>query len=224
MAERDNFNHEDFTEDQFTEKKSTRPGPPQDEEPSEFERRLRGVKRETTKRQRSAQKQARLDLIEEEYGSRGRGTDRRARVKEAKRKYAELKRIADKLEIKQMLQNLGQSAKFHCWGPDVASEKTRLSIGVFLNYTDKPIDQAVPKDAPAQWTPKLFGVWLYLSSASEDQIYVVVGAKTPEEDAGQAERSLPPRRDERLMTIPYAAAEHDRVQEQIRSALMNWMP
>ncbi len=213
MNEREYYSRDDYADNNFIE-----------EEPNEFQRRQRGAKRESAKRQRAAQKQARQDLIEEEFGSRSRDNDRRAREKESKRRFTELKRIADQLEIKHLLHLVSQSAQYDCWGPDVASEKTRPSIGIFLNYTDRPINQVVTAESPIKWIPKLFGVWLYLPNPNEDQVYLTVGTKDPGEDMSQSGRSLPPSRKDCLLTIPYAAAEHSHIQERIQTALLNWKP
>lgn len=193
------------------------------EDKLEFERRQRSAKRESAKRHRSEKKLARMELIEEQYSGRSKGTDRRAQEKHLKRKYAELKRIAEKLAIKPTLQKMTQTVTYDCWGPDVASDKTQPSIGIFLNYTDRPIEQVAVSDTSTEWTPKLFGAWLHLLDATGDQIQVAVGIKTSQVD-GQEERSQPPPKDACLLTIPYLETAHDTIQAKVHKALLDWKP
>ncbi len=222
MADNNDFARDDYNENKYPQRETAQTDLTADEQ-LEFERRQRSAKRESTKRQRTEKKLARLELIEEEYSGRTKGTDRRAQEKRIKRKYAELKRIADNLAIKSTLQSLSKAVTYDCWGPDVASDKSRPSIGIFMNYTDRPIELVAANDSSTQWTPKLFGAWLHLPNQSLDQVYVVIGIKTSQEDS-QEERSQPPPQETRLLTIPYLESAHSEIQAQVKTALLEWTP
>lgn len=186
----------------------------------EFERRLRGSKRESTRRLRQAQKITKEEEIEAEIARKHIGSDRRAQEKQLKRKFAELKRIADALNIKSILQTLSQSCAYDCWGPDVASEKSRLCMGIFLNFIDRPVN-APPLDPAQPQLPRLVGVWLYYANSPGDQVRIAVGTRSSEE-TDQDLRAYPPRQDTRFLTLDYAPGRHSHVQDQIEATLQKW--
>lgn len=223
MGKRDDFSRDDSSRDR------PRPGGPAgrpggsdgsdfDDEQNEFARRLQGAKRETVKREREQQKFARQEM-ESELNQQSHNRDRRALEKDLKRKHNELKRVADTLSIKQTLQRLSGAVSVVCWGPDVASDKARPSIGVFLNYTPVPLANSIP----AEHTHSLFGVWLYMAGSS-DQIQIVIGSKHLADDAEQSERATVPGRDSWLFATPYKSGSHADIQSRIEQALLAWQP
>jgi hypothetical protein len=207
MARQDNYNDDwDRAEDTAEEFEV--------DEASEFARRQQGAKRESAKRQRAAQKFVRQER-EAEFTQQNQHRDRRAIVKDIKRRYGELKRIAGELHIKQTLENLSGSVSQTCWGPDVVSDKTRPSMGLVLNYTNAPTGNS------GQLRPSLFGAWLY---ASGNETVIVVGSKQPAEDDTQTEHAIPPRQADCILRVVYNPANHATLQEQITKTLMNENP
>jgi len=184
------------------------------EDGSEFVRRQQGEIRETVKRQRAAQKLVRLER-EEEFTDRA-NMDRRATEKDRKRLYNELKRLAEALGIKQTLQQLNRTTCLTCWGPDVVSDKERPSLGIVLNYAGRlAADSAVP--AGEGRIARLFGAWLYLSG---NRIVIAIANKQPAEHDTQIDHATPPGREAAILVIPYDAAHHDTVRQQVTQALL----
>ncbi len=222
MGKRDDFSRDDSSRGPRPGGPAGRPGGSDgsefDDEQIEFARRLQGEKRETVKREREQQKFARQEM-ESELNQQSHNRDRRALEKDLKRKQNELKRVADTLNIKLTLQRLSSAVSVVCWGPDVASDKTRPSIGVFLNYTPTPLANSLP----TEHTHSLFGVWLYMAGSS-DQIQIVIGSKRLADDAGQAERATAPGRDKWQFATPYKAGSHAEIQSKIEQALLAWQP
>ncbi len=185
------------------------------EDGSEFIRRQQGEIRETVKRQRADQKLVRLER-EEAFTERA-YADRRATEKDRKRLYNDLKRLAEALGIKQTLQHLNRTTCLTCWGPDIVSDKERPSLGIVLNYTGRL--------GPASETPvvenriaKLFGAWLYFSG---NRVVIAVASKQPGENDTQIDHATPPARETTYLVIPYDAAHHDHVRQQVTQALLN---
>ncbi len=186
------------------------------DEATEFARRQQGVKRESAKRMRAAEKSVRQER-EGELSQLNKHKDRRAIDKASKRRFAELKRIANELAIKQTLQKLSENSSQICWGPDVVSDKERPSVGVVLNYTD----QSQPQTAGGVLTPSLFGAWLYNAGA---EIIVTVGSKEAEDAASQTERARPPRQDRCVLRLTYNEENHNSLQEKLTAALLEKSP
>jgi hypothetical protein len=220
MVDRDDFNLEDSgRREPYPRKKQQDWSSTEAEEPNEFARRLEGEKRESAKREREMQKIVRQDQ-EGELSQRSPNRDRRAQEKDIKRRYNELKRVADTLGIKQALQRVSSTASFTCWGPDVASDKKRPCVGVFLNYTPGPLAGG----NIAEQTLSLFGAWLYLPNPADEQIHIVVGSKRLALDSEQWERARAPERAACVLTTHYQPSNHDDIQAQIEQALLNWRP
>lgn len=190
------------------------------EEPNEFERRQRGAKRETAKRKRAAEKVRRQELQENEI-SRKASTDKRAQAKELKRRYSELKRIANTLDIKEILEQLAENCAYTCWGPDLASDKTKPYLGVFLNYTEHPLE-TMAGDSDQQLTPALVGVWLFYAGPRQDQVYLTVGTHLTTPETNHQEQAAPPPKAQRLLTLPYLPSDHSVLHDQVSTALLAW--
>ena len=220
MVDRDDFNLDNSSRREPYPRKQPQDWSEDDqEETNEFARRQEGAKRETVKREREMQKIMRQEM-EGELSQRSQNRDRRAQEKDIKRRYNELKRVADTLGIKRALQQVTDTATFTCWGPDVASDKKRPSIGVFLNYTPGPLSGG----NTAEQTLSLFGAWLYLPNPADEQIRIVVGSKRLALDSEQWERARAPERDACVLTAHYQPKNHDDIQAQIEQALANWRP
>lgn len=220
MVDRDDFNLEDSSRrEPYPRKRQQDWSSSETEEPNEFARRLEGAKRENAKREREMQKLMRQDQ-EGELSQRNQNRDRRAQEKDLKRRYNELKRVADMLGIKQALQRVSDTASFACWGPDVASDKKRPSLGVFLNYTPGPLSGG----NTAEQNLSLFGAWLYLPNPADEQIHIVVGSKSLALDSEQWERARAPEQSACVLTTHYRSSNHDAIQAQIEQALANWRP
>jgi len=219
MVDRDDFNLEDDSRREPYPRKTQEDWSTDAEEPNEFARRQEGAKRETVKREREMQKFMRQDQ-EGELNQRSQNRDRRAQEKDIKRRYNELKRVADTLGIKHALQRVSDAASFTCWGPDVASDKKRPCIGVFLNYTPEPLSGV----NTAGQTLSLFGAWLYLPDPTDEQIHIVVGSKNLALDSEQWERAHAPEKNARVLTTHYQPNDHDAIQAQIEQVLVNWRP
>lgn len=230
MNNRDDFYNDDIddleelpnaTGDAAKRQRPATPPDEQDEFETEFERRQRGAERETAKRQRQAEKDLRETLLEEEI-ARKQGADKRALEKQRKRRYTELKRLADSLEIKAALQTVTGTVGCDCWGPDVASDKSVPCLGVFVNYLADNNTKGQALTAQAQ-PPRLFGVWLFFARAAREEITLAIGTKA-DDDGGQVDRARPPIQADRVLTLRYAEAQHDQIQAQIQTTLLEWQP
>ncbi|MBN2472268.1 MAG: hypothetical protein JXN59_16205 [Anaerolineae bacterium] len=188
--------------------------PSDDEDTIEFERRQLGAKRETAKRARSVQKQIRQEREAEFTGRRQ--TDKRALEKEIKRRFNELKRIADQLGLKQTLQEVNTRSQTTTWGPDVISDKNRPSVGVVLNYLD---DTRSGNTGPA--TPSLFGAWL---AYRDRRITITVGTKASQDNNSLLQNAAPPDKRHCILEVAYDGEEHDGIQNQIATALLTNNP
>ncbi len=184
--------------------------PAEEDDASEFERRQQGVKRESVKRARTAQKEMREERDTELQSSRL--TDRRAIEKELKRRYNDLKRIAEQLGIKQALQALNDKTRTTCWGPDVISDKNRPSIGVVLNYLGDSVGGG------ANPPSSLFGTWLYYR---DNRVMIAVGNKVVAETDSHVQHAIPPSQRNRILEVPYDETRHAVVSEQITKAILN---
>ncbi|GAB4570218.1 MAG: hypothetical protein Kow0077_03900 [Anaerolineae bacterium] len=205
----DNYDpYADFNDDDLPE-----PWEADDEESGEFLRRQQGAKRESAKRARALQKQMREERDPDFSANRAR--DKRAKEKETKRRYNELKRLAETLGIKSALQQLNAQTKTTCWGPDVISDKSRPSIGIVLNY--------VAEQAPnmASTLPALFGAWLYYQN---QRVMIAVANRTPREDDSHVQQAQPPDREERIAEMVYEASDHDRVRSRVAETILNHAP
>lgn len=188
--------------------------PGDDDEALEFERRQLGAKRETAKRARSVQKQIRQER-EAEFSVR-RQTDKRALEKDVKRRFNELKRVADQLGLKRTLEAVNIQSHTTTWGPDVISDKNRPSIGVVLNFLDeKPGGVAGPA------TPSLFGAWL---SYRDRRITIAVGTKAAEGSDSHLQNAAPPDKRHCFLEVPYDGDQHDGIQNQVSAALLTKNP
>lgn len=228
MNDRDDFDYEDNDDFDDLPDASRRPvkaSPPattpseQDDAETDFERRQMAAKRESARRKRRAEKVIRETMLEDEI-ARKHGADKRALEKQRKRRYNELKKLADTLDIKTTLQAVTSSVGCDCWGPDVAGDKNVPCLGVFVNYlTETPEQPLSPQVQP----PRLFGVWLFFARSAKEEITLVVGTKT-DDDTGQSDRARPPAQADRVLVLRYRAGDHDQVQSQIKAALLDWQP
>ena len=211
-------NHEDYDTyadfDDSRKSSSSWDIPNDDEEAVEFERRQLGAKRENAKRARSDQKQIRQER-EAEFSGR-RQTDKRALEKETKRRFNELKRVAEQLGLKATLQELDRTSRTTTWGPDVISDKNRPSVGVVLNFL-----RTAPGSTAGQATPSLFGAWL---SYRDRKIFVSVGTKTADENNSHAQNAAPPGKGLCVLEVSYEDNQHDALQARISEALLNEHP
>ena len=108
MVDRDDFNLDKSSRREPYPRKQQQDWSSNDaDETNDFARRQEGAKRETVKREREMQKIIRQDQ-EGELIQRNQNRDRRALEKDTKRRYNELKRIADTLGIKQALQRVSE--------------------------------------------------------------------------------------------------------------------
>ncbi len=209
--------HEDYdSHDDFNDRQETSSSwdvPADDEDTLEFARRQMGAKRETVKRARSVQKQIRQER-EAEFSGR-RQTDKRALEKEVKRRFNELKRVADQLGLKQTLQEVNIQSHTTTWGPDIISDKNRPSIGVVLNF----LDEVPGGGGPA--TPSLFGAWL---SYRDRRITIAVGTKASEKSDSHLQNAAPPDKRHCILEMAYDGDQHDGIQDKIAAALLTSNP
>jgi hypothetical protein len=204
MAREDNYrDNQNNSDDTFNQ-----------DETVDFERRQQSAKRESDRRARTAEKLARQEM-EGELTRKSQVVDKRVLEKERKRHYKTLKKLADQLSLKKLLEDVSVCSAVNCWGPDVVSDKERPSLGIVLNYTTEPPlpPGADPANPPV---PGLFGAWLYMSSGDT---MIAVGVKTPTAEDTVTSHAHPPLQDQCSLTVSYNSAAHDAIQQQVKTAL-----
>lgn len=211
--DRRNREHNGYADHQHMDMSSHWDSQPEDDDVTDFARREQGAKRETVKRARTAEKQLREER-DAEFSSR-RTTDKRAIEKDLKRRYNDLKRLANQLGIKDALQDLNNESQMTSWGPDVIGNKTQPSLAVVLNYLSEP------GAGGAQPSTSLFGAWLYFQN---DQAMITVATKTPTETESHSEQASPPAQRDCILVEPYDAAHHDAIRDRVFEAIRTQGP
>lgn len=173
------------------------------------QRREQRKKREEEKRRREQQRAfaETLEALEDDVQE---GRPR------AKRKPADLKKLAKDLNLKQLVDDVIQISSLSCWGPEVATEKNVVCMGIYLNYLD-----GQNGDADTQVETNImhhFGIWLYEVG---NRLQISIGTKSHDRDDAW-DPARPPAKEHILLTLGYHPDRHEQLQQQINAALQGW--